>query len=303
MTCAPHGSASTPRERPSHLTFRFRAVVLAAAVCVLPQFGPWLSLPAAAQQPEPQTKPVDPLVEPDWLMRHIGDEDVVVVQMERRAGEFATGHIAGARRLPFDGIAWNGEQGWRAEFRETEEIVEALRAVGVNRDSRVVIYGNSMTATARTWVTFDLLGLGDRAFVLNGGIEAWKAAGGAVESGEGPTVERGDVSPRDPVDFRVTADWIHARLEDPSLVLLDARPDDEYTGRPGPRHAAISGRPADAHGGGARDRGAGGGGGSCPALNRGLRDSTPHRHPVLHHRQRRHDHHQHRGAEHDPEAQ
>ena len=233
MTCAPHGSASTPRERPSHPTFRFRAVVLAAAVCVLPQFGPWLSLPAAAQQPEPQTKPVDPLVEPDWLMRHIGDEDVVVVQMERRAGEFATGHIAGARRLPFDGIAWNGEQGWRAEFRETEEIVEALRAVGVNRDSRVVIYGNSMTATARTWVTFDLLGLGDRAFVLNGGIEAWKAAGGAVESGEGPTVERGDVSPRDPVDFRVTADWIHARLEDPSLVLLDARPDDEYTGTDG----------------------------------------------------------------------
>ncbi len=180
-----------------------------------------------------QTRPVDPLVEVDWLMRHLGDDDLVVVELERRPGEYAAEHIAGARRLGFADITWDGEAGWRSEFRSVDETVAALRVAGIRQDSRVVIYGNSMTATARAWVTFDLLGLGDRAFLLNGGIRAWKAAGGAVESGDGPAVEPGDVVPLNPVDFRVSADWIHERLDDPTLVLLDARPDDEYTGDDG----------------------------------------------------------------------
>ena len=188
---------------------------------------------AASAGPAPQTMPVDPLVEADWLLQHIGDEDVVVLQTERSSGAFAAEHISGARPLRFDDIAWEGAEGWIAEFREVDEIVAALRAAGVGSDSKVVIYGNSMTATARTWVTFDLLGLGDRAFVLNGGIEAWKAAGGAVESGLASEVAPGDVEPADPVDFRVSADWILTRLGGESLVLLDARPDDEYTGDDG----------------------------------------------------------------------
>ncbi len=183
--------------------------------------------------PALQTMPVDPLVEVDWLMRHIRDEDVIVLQAERRAGTFASGHIPGARPLRFDEITWEGEEGWIVEFPEVDQIVEALRAAGVRRDSRVVIYGASMTATARTWVTFDLLGLGDRAFVLNGGLEAWRAVGGEVATGPPAMVAPGDVEAASRVDFRVSADWIQARLGDESLVLLDARPDDEYTGEDG----------------------------------------------------------------------
>ncbi len=211
------------------------AVASAAALGILMVPAPVLAQDRAAASavPAPQTMPVDPLVEADWLLQHIGDDDVVVLQAERRSGAFAAEHIPGARPLRFDDIAWEGEERWIAEFREVDEITSALRAAGVDSDSKVVIYGNSMTATARTWVTFDLLGLGDRAFVLNGGIEAWKAAGGAVESGPAPEVARGDVEPADPVDFRVSADWIRTRLGGESLVLLDARPDDEYTGDDG----------------------------------------------------------------------
>ena len=185
--------------------------------------------PAAALQ----TTPVDPLVEVDWLLEHIGDQDVVVVESVRGPGRFAEEHIAGARPLRFDAITWEGEEGWIVEFPEVGDLIGALRAAGIRQDSKVVIYGRSMTATARTWVTFEYLGLGDRAFLLNGGIADWKAAGGAVESGEAAAVEPGDVEPGERVDFRVSADWINERLDDPSVVLLDARPDDEYTGADG----------------------------------------------------------------------
>lgn len=205
-----------------------RSLHLAPAVCAV-VFAALL----ARQEPRLQTTPVDPLVEAEWLLEHVAAEDVVVVEAERRQGELAEEHIAGARPLRFEDITWDGEEGWIVEFPEVDEMVDALRAAGIKRDSKVVIYGTSMTATARTWVTFDYLGLGDRAFLLNGGIAAWKALGGPVESGEAPPVEPGDVVANNPVDFRVSADWVHERLDDRSVALLDARPDDEYTGTDG----------------------------------------------------------------------
>ncbi|MYH52020.1 MAG: hypothetical protein F4139_03595, partial [Gemmatimonadetes bacterium] len=225
-----HGPAGWPSVRSGRDTLRRRTGIAFACLLAAPLIP---SVPATAQAPTLQAAPVDPLVGAAWLLEHIDDDGVVVLHMERRPGRFEAEHIAGARPLRFDEIAWEGDEGWIAEFREMDEIVVALRRAGVNRDSRVVIYGGSMTATARTWVTFDLLGLGGRAFVLDGGMTAWKAAGGRVESGPAAVVEPGDVVPVDPADFRVSADWIHARLGDESLVLLDARPDDEYTGEDG----------------------------------------------------------------------
>ncbi|MDH3222611.1 MAG: sulfurtransferase [Gemmatimonadota bacterium] len=185
----------------------------------------------AAQEALVQTTPVEPLVEPEWLLENLEGPGVVVLQAGQRG--FAEGHIPGARVLDLDGIAWDGDEGWRVEFREVDEIVEAFRSAGVDQTSRVVLYGPSMTTTARAWVTFDYLGLGDHAFVLNGGLQGWREAGGRVETGEAEAPPRGNLTAEDPVDFRVSAEWILERLEDPSLALLDARPDDEYTGEDG----------------------------------------------------------------------
>ena len=123
------------------------AALFLAATSLIP------SSSVAAQAPTLRTVPVEPLVEVGWLLDHIDDVDVVVLHMERRSGRFEAEHIAGARPLRFDQITWEGEEGWIAEFRDTDEIVAALRAAGIDLDSRVVIYGASMTATARTWAT------------------------------------------------------------------------------------------------------------------------------------------------------
>ncbi|MGI9628928.1 MAG: sulfurtransferase [Longimicrobiales bacterium] len=189
-----------------------------------------LSTPAVAQDAAVQKAPVEPLVEASWLMDHLEDPDVVVLHVGGRPEGFAEAHIPGARMLGVQDIAWDGEQGWRVEFRDNDEMIDALRNVGVNQDSKVIIYGPRMTSTARTWVTFDFLGLGQQAFLLNGGLDAWKEAGGLIESGNGTTAAKGDVSAVAPVDFRVSAEWILDRLDDESVALIDARPDDEFTG-------------------------------------------------------------------------
>lgn len=189
--------------------------------------------PLAAQDSGVQTTPVEPLVEAAWLMEHLSDPDLVILHAGGRPEQYEEAHIPGALPLSTGDIAWDGEEGWVVEFRPIDEMIEALRARGINQDSKVVIYGPRMTQTARAWVTFDFLGLGDRAFLLNGGLEGWKEAGGAVSSGAAPTSAQGNVMAAAPVDFRVSAEWIQERLEDESVALIDARPDDEYTGEDG----------------------------------------------------------------------
>ena len=188
--------------------------------------------PLAAQEARVQTTAVDPLVDTEWLMERASDPNVVVLHVGS-PDDFRDERVAGSRLLQLSDISWDGDEGWGVEFREPDEIIENLRTLGVGRTSSVVLYGSRMTSTARAWVTFDFLGLGDRAFLLDGGMDAWRVAGGAIESGDAPTPERGDVGAGPSVDFRVTAEWLRDRLYDEALAILDARPDDEYTGADG----------------------------------------------------------------------
>lgn len=177
---------------------------------------------------------VSPLVEAEWLLDRLGAQEIVVLHAGGSEEDFKTEHIPGAVHLPMNAITWEGSEGWMVEFRTPEETVEAFRERGVSNASHVIVYGARMTSVARTWVTLDWLGFGDQAFLLNGGLESWKEAGGHVESGPGSDPEAGDLLlPETRFDFRVSAEWILDHLDDPDLALLDARPDDEYTGADG----------------------------------------------------------------------
>ena len=68
--------------------------------------------------------------------------------------------------------------------------------------------------------------------MLDGGFGGWQEDGREI-SVESPTFNRGSISLVAQDDILVTADWIHQRLLDPGTALVDARPDDEYTGEDG----------------------------------------------------------------------
>ncbi|GMV07103.1 MAG: sulfurtransferase [Gemmatimonadota bacterium] len=172
------------------------------------------------------------LVSPEWVEANLANPAVVVLHVDGRRGAYEEGHLPGARFLDLNAIAWAGEPEVGTEMRTPAEIEAALEAAGVRDGQRVVVYGANPLAAARAWMTLDVMGWGERASFLDGGLGAWRADGRAVTTEE-PTFTPGSVtlSPRSGV--MVDADWIHARLEDPSVTLLDARPDDEYTGADG----------------------------------------------------------------------
>lgn len=120
------------------------------------------------------------------------------------------------------------------EFPAPDSMAGLLADAGVH-GSDVVLVGEPIPV-GRAYAAFDYLGLGGRATVLDGGPTVLNdAADTAASAAVSDTARAADaararvqISARS--DMIVDAAWVHARLDDPGVAILDARPPAEYSG-------------------------------------------------------------------------
>ncbi len=185
------------------------------------------------------------LVSAAWLAAHLRDPGTVVVQVGRTDSAYRAGHVPGARFLPLAAVATT-VAGLPNEFPPAERMAAAFRDLGVGDPgrgggARVVLYGDDAgLLAARAWVALDLLGHADNAAILDGGLVRWTAEGHALEA----TAHAGtpaSFTVRWRGDRVVGAEWVRAHLGDSSVVLVDARPPEQYTGAAGARSGHLPG--------------------------------------------------------------
>ena len=178
----------------------------------------------------------------DLLARVAGGADNLRIVDVRwylgRAGDgraaYDAGHLPGAIHLDLDADLADRE-GYGAPGRHPlpspVSFAARLSRVGIGDDDLVVAYDDvGGFVAARLWWMLDVLGHGQVA-VLDGGIEAWVAIGGALSTDE-PTFP--------PAELHLTDHWsrvidrteLKARLGD--VVLLDARAPARYRGETEP---------------------------------------------------------------------
>jgi thiosulfate/3-mercaptopyruvate sulfurtransferase len=177
------------------------------------------------------------------------------------AGEVAyqAGHLPGAIYIDLDEDLADRD-GFGAPGRHPlpspAEVAQTLGRAGIRDDDLVVAYDDvGGWVAARLWWMLDVLGHPDVA-VLDGGIGAWRAAGGELTT-EIPTLA--------PAELHLAAAWsgvidreeLGARLG--SVVLLDARAGPRYRGETEPidpvaghiptaRNAPVDGNLAEPNG-------------------------------------------------------
>lgn len=101
---------------------------------------------------------------------------------------------------------------------------------GVNLDKTVVLYeGTSGMRAARGFWLLEYLGHTD-VHVLDGGFNAWQAAGYPVTT-EAPRVREVAFQPRTRDALHISADDLNALLGQADVVTLDTRTDAEYLAR------------------------------------------------------------------------
>jgi len=193
----------------------------------------------------PVQNPPTVLVSVDWLAENLQDSSIVLLHVgmptARSSGEF----IPGARFLNYQDIV-QVRDGLIVEMPPLDELIEPLEVAGVSDEALVVLYGSPAHLPARAYVALDYLGHGAHTVVLDGGLEAWRAADLPVEATpvQGP---RGLITPILRDDVLVSAEWIEARLDDPGVALIDSRPEGEYTGRLPTRIGSRAGHIPGAH--------------------------------------------------------
>ena len=148
---------------------------------------------------------------------------------------FAEQHIAGSRQahLERDLSAHppaEAVNGGRHPLPRREAFAAWLSAIGFANDMQAVVYDrNGCNYCGRLWWMLRWAGH-DAAAVLDGGLQAWQAAGGAVASGDEPARFQSHFRLQAPLRRLVSAQEVLAQLGQPGQTVVDARATPRYRG-------------------------------------------------------------------------
>jgi len=225
----------------------------------------WLVLLASCSEPMPPAapeaaqQPMDSLVSAVWLREHLGDPDLVVIdatvvvqsdaagnmEIVNGRASYEDGHIPGAAFADLLGELSDPDGEFEFTLPKPGEFAAAMAALGVGDDSRVVIYDRmGMPWAARVWWMLRWIGF-DRAALLDGGLDAWTAAGGELSS-EPVARSAGTLSVRLRPELIADQAEVRASIQDDTIDLVDVLPPIHYRGewtmyeRPGHIRGAIN---------------------------------------------------------------
>src|ERR1700757_2727169 len=144
----------------------------------------------------------DVLVDADWAEAHMGDPDVVIVEVDEDTSAYDKGHIPNAIK-----IDWKKDlqDPVRRDFVDKTGFENLLSERGISNDDTVLLYGgnNNWFAAYAYWY-FRLYGH-DKVLLLDGGRKKWE------------------------LDSRELSDEVIAAIGKRNLV--DVRSPDEFAGR------------------------------------------------------------------------
>ena len=142
---------------------------------------------------------------------------------------YLAGHIPGASFLDVDeDLAAPPGEGGRHPLPEPDAFAAAASQAGIGDGIFVVAYGLTGGAERLWWL---LRHFGhDQVAVLRAGIESWR---GPLRTGE-EEIEPARFEPRPRAGDTIEAEELAARLDDPDLLVLDARVPSRFRGEPNP---------------------------------------------------------------------
>lgn len=182
------------------------------------------------------------LVDAEWLSNRFKQDDIVVLHIGRE-DDFQKEHIPGAVYISSRAYTYDDES-QNIVFDRPEDAVlkEIFESRGISNSTDVVIYtpGPWIPLVTRLYWTLDYLGHGNKTYILDGGLVAWKAAGFFTSDIEA-VPQKGNFKLKPSGTLLADTNHMKASIENKRNSIIDCRSEVYYNGIES-THGARSGR-------------------------------------------------------------
>ena len=176
------------------------------------------------------------LVSTDWLAERLREKKLMILDCQPNVHDYIQEHIPGAVYLNENHFRYH-VQNQPARFVSPEAAEPVLRSAGLKADVPVVVYTGVGAAKGwgdgleQTMVAYSLARYGhDNVFVLDGGLDKWKAEGKPLANEYG-TAEPSRFRATVREEYFVEYEEFKKIKDRPDVILLDARPPEKYEGQ------------------------------------------------------------------------
>ena len=178
------------------------------------------------------------LVNVKWLIDNLNNEKLVIVDcrfnlMDKEYGKrsYEEGHIKGAKRVDIERELSSVVKvhGGRHPIPSTNELKNTFENIGISDDSIVISYDEGdLAGASRLWWILKYLGH-DKVYVLDGGLEAYKEAGGEIST-ENTKSTKGNLNINVKENMKVDMEYVKERINNEKIALVDSREYQRYIG-------------------------------------------------------------------------
>jgi thiosulfate/3-mercaptopyruvate sulfurtransferase len=163
------------------------------------------------------------IVSIEWLNTHVNDPNVVVIDADGENAAFRRGHIPRAGLLGHMDTIDD-----RHRPLPAADLARRFAAAGARDEAHIVLYGDDAMSVGWMFGLFASLGHADHVSILDGNLDAWRAAKYPLATGA-PSGAAGRLSVKTPASpVVVDGPWVKQHLQDPAIGLADVRSPEEW---------------------------------------------------------------------------
>ena len=168
-------------------------------------------------------------VSPSWVATNAKNPNLRVLDVRNSPLEYIAGHVPNAVHIA--DLVFRGPDGFLpVQYWDTQKLASIFSKVGVNPNSRVLVYSDGRDVLGATMVSYLLERSGVRDIaILDGGYAGYKASGQPVTK-EYPKYKFSQFSIQDNPAIRVNLDQVANLVGKPGVAFIDPRPGDLFRG-------------------------------------------------------------------------
>jgi len=179
------------------------------------------------------------LVSATWLWKHIDDKDLVIIDCrfsvydsEYGKKNFPLGHIKNSIFCDLDKevVGIPEKHGGARPLPDLEKLKLNLSKLGVDNNSKVVIYDDLIHSSARLWWTLKYIGH-NNCFILDGGLKGWTEQDYPLTDNVISAKKSRELETKLNDSIFCDIDYVKKKKDLKEVVLIDGRINDRFTGK------------------------------------------------------------------------